>query len=193
MLPIILASSSPYRRQLLDKLRLDYRCHKPEVDETAQPGETAPDLALRLASAKAHKVAPHHPQALIIGSDQVADLNGHRLAKPGNFTNALDQLMRCQGKTVVFYTGLSLLNSKTGTEHRHLEQYQVTFKNLNKTQLTHYLKIEQPYDCAGSFKCEGYGITLFTKLEGQDPNSLVGLPLIMLTELLLKEGVDVLS
>lgn len=193
MKPIILASSSPYRRQLLDKLQLDYSCHKPAIDETPKACEKAHTLALRLASAKAHAVAIEHPCSLIIGSDQTADLDGEILGKPHNFNTALAQLTRCQGKMVIFYTGLSLLNTETGKEQLHAERYCVTFKNLNQAQLSHYLKTEQPYDCAGSFKVESYGITLFEKLEGRDPNSLIGLPLIKLTEFLLNESIDVLS
>ncbi len=193
MTPIILASNSPYRRELLNKLRLSYRTQSPQIDESPYMNELAPALANRLAQAKAQKVALDHPEALIIGSDQTAQLNARILGKPNNHENALIQLRECQGQTVTFYTAITLINTKTSSMQSHTDAFRVTFRTLSDRQLEFYLQAEQPYDCAGSFKCEGLGITLFEKLEGRDPNSLIGLPLIALTKLLLNEGIDVLG
>ena len=189
---LILASSSPYRRQLLSKLGLNFQCHSPAIDETPLADETAPQLALRLAIEKAQAVAEQFPSAIIIGSDQVASVNNQILNKPGNHDNAKLQLLSCSGHTTTFYTGLALLNSDTGALHTAVEPFTAHFRKLSIEAIENYLQREQPYDCAGSFKVEGLGIALFERLEGDDPNSLIGLPLIQLINLLKKEGVEVI-
>lgn len=188
-LPLILASSSSYRRQLLSQLNLAFDCVNPQIDETAKPNETAELLVARLAQEKAKAVAKSHPAHLIIGSDQVAVLNSAIMTKPGNHDSAIAQLQRCSGETVTFYTGLALLNSNTGRLQCCVEPFSVYFRTLDAATIERYLFAEKPYDCAGSFKIEGLGITLFDKLDGDDPNSLIGLPLIQLTSMLAKEGV----
>lgn len=190
---IILASSSPYRRQLLDKLGISYDCAKPDIDESALPSETADELVARLALEKAEAVAQQHPKALIIGSDQVATLNNTITTKPLNHDKAVSQLEAASGQSVVFSTGLCLLNTHTGQHQLSVNHFKVHFLSLSRGQIESYLHKEKPYDCAGSFKSEGLGITLFSQLEGSDPNSLIGLPLIELTAMLRKEGVDPLS
>ncbi len=190
---IILASSSPYRQQLLNRLGLPFNSVSPEIDEATLPGEDARQLVIRLAKNKARAVARAQPNALIIGSDQVASLGERILTKPGNHQNAHRQLMSCSGKAVVFYTGLALLNSRTGQCHTCVEPFTVHFRQLTPTEVDNYLEREQPYDCAGSFKMEGLGISLFTRMEGEDPNSLVGLPLIRLIDMLSNEGINILS
>lgn len=192
MTRLLLASSSPYRRQLLEKLQVNFDWDKPEIDETPKYGETSEDLVLRLASVKALALASKYPQHLIIGSDQVAAFNQSIIGKPGNHENAFAQLKTFSGNKVIFYTGLCLFNPQTKSFHTRLETYQVHFRNLNDAQIENYLRRETPYDCAGSFKSEGLGISLFQSLEGRDPNSLIGLPLIALVDLLEKEGVNVL-
>lgn len=189
MLPLILASSSPYRRQLLQRLNLPFSHQSPSIDETPKPGESANELVLRLASEKAMTVAENNPYALIIGSDQVAVLDEKILTKPGNAETALQQLSACSGRSVAFLTGLCLLNSRSGQQQQLVEPFTVHFRELTQDQLERYIQIEQPFDCAGSFKMEGLGISLFERLEGDDPNSLIGLPLIQLVKLLNKEGV----
>jgi septum formation protein len=189
---LLLASSSLYRRQLLTKLQLDFDWDKPDIDETPKLDETAEDLVLRLASAKAQALASKYPQHLIIGSDQVAVFNQHIIGKPGNHEKAFSQLKTFSGNKVIFYTGLCLLNPQTQTCHIQLETYQVHFRHLSDAQIDNYLQREMPYDCAGSFKSEGLGISLFQSMEGRDPNSLIGLPLMALVDLLEKEGVNVL-
>lgn len=193
MQPIVLASSSPYRQALLRRLGLDFVAAAPNIDETPLANEAPEALAKRLASGKARALKDRHSNALIIGSDQVAWADGERLGKPGTFANALAQLQRSRGKTVTFYTGLCLYDSATGNEQLAVELYQASFRDLTDTQLRNYLIREQPYDCAGSFKCEGLGITLFESLAGDDPNTLIGLPLIRLTSMLRKAGIDPLA
>lgn len=191
--PIILASTSPYRRALLERLGLSFGISAPRVDESRLDGEPPDALVTRLALSKAQAVAGLYPQALIIGSDQVAVIEGDILGKPGGHEQAVAQLSRVSGKTVVFYTGLCLLNAATGRTRTRCEPYEVRFRRLTQGQITGYVERERPFDCAGSFKSEGLGIALFERLSGDDPNALVGLPLIRLVDMLLSEGVDVLS
>ena len=189
MLPIILASSSPYRRQLLQRLGLTFSTISPNIDETPAPNETPTELVERLALEKAKTVAKTDPNHLIIASDQAAELRGTILGKPGSHQNAIAQLESCSGQMVSFYTSLCLLNSSTGQHQTITDLYHVYFRDLSYEQIERYVCKEQPYDCAGSFKMEGLGISLFEKLEGDDPNSLIGLPLIQLVRLLESEGV----
>ncbi|WP_341937119.1 Maf family protein [Marinimicrobium sp. C2-29] len=194
MLRLLLASSSPYRRQLLERLGLPFDCQSPDIDETPAPGEPPEALARRLAQGKAQALATPPPtDQLIIGSDQVACLNGKTLGKPGNHTNAKAQLAAASGQTVTFYTGLCLHDNRTGRSETRCDTYRVHFRTLSEAQIESYLAKETPYDCAGSFKAEGLGIRLFERMEGTDPNSLIGLPLIALTDLLLSAGVDPLQ
>ena len=190
---LVLGSTSPFRRELLGKLGLPFECDKPEVDETPLPDETAQQLVARLAEAKAKAVAERHPNALIIGSDQVAVVAGNILGKPHTHEKAVAQLSVASGEVVTFYTGLCLYNSTTGKAQTLVEPFEVAFKALTEAQIEGYLRAEQPYNCAGSFKSEGLGIMLFDRLTGRDPNALIGLPLISLGELLANEGVDVLT
>lgn len=190
MRKLLLASSSPYRQQLLQKLQLDFESCAPDIDESRLPNESAYEMVERLAIAKAHKLAGQYPQHLIIGSDQVACLGQEILGKPLEFNRAFTQLSQCRGREVVFLTGLCLHNAATGQTQSSVESYKVKFKDLTDQQITNYLKREEPYDCAGSFKVEGLGISLFDALEGEDPNSLIGLPLIALIRMLNKEGID---
>ena len=191
MLPLILASSSPYRRQLLERLGVAFVSISPDIDESPVPGENAEALAARLALAKAEAVAAANPGHLIIASDQVASLDGKVIGKSGSHQAAFAQLSNCSGRTVTFYTGLCLLNSRTNQHQLCTETYSVQFRPLNPNQIERYLHREQPYDCAGSFKMEGLGISLFEKLSGDDPNTLIGLPLIRLIEFLSNEGIAI--
>lgn len=186
--PLVLASTSPYRRALLERLGLAFSTAAPEVDETRRPGEPPQVLVLRLAEAKARAVAPAHPGALIIGSDQVACIDDQVLGKPGNRERAIAQLERASGQAVVFHTGLCLLNGLTGRAQVLVEPFRVHFRPLSRRRIEAYLDREQPYNCAGSFKSEGLGIALFERLEGEDPSTLIGLPLIRLIALLESEG-----
>jgi septum formation protein len=188
---IILASSSPYRRRLLQRLVPEFLCEIPAVHERRRAGEPPRALACRLALEKARVVAGRHPQALVIGSDQVASLGGRVLGKPGSFEAAREQLLASSGRTVSFFTGIALIGA--GREQFHVEPFQVHFRALRGDQIDAYLRREQPYDCAGSFKCEGLGIALFHRLEGEDPTSLEGLPLIALTGMLEAAGYSVLA
>ena len=187
---ILLASSSTYRRQLLSRLGLAFNYHSPDIDETASPEEAADELVARLAQAKARTLAPLYQNTLIIGSDQVAVLEGKIMGKPHTYERAFSQLHAASGKTVLFKTGLCLLNTTTGRAQLAVEEFSVCFRSLTNEQICAYLNREQPYDCAGSFKCEGLGIALFTSMQGSDPNTLIGLPLIRLVDMLIKEGVD---
>ena len=189
---IILASSSPYRRQLLTQLGLPFEWCSPDIDETALSGEAPAALASRLAETKARALATHYPQHWIIGSDQVACLDGRILGKPGNIDNARRQLRACSGQRVEFLTGLCLLNSGDDTCATIVEPFAVKFRPLTIEQIDRYLEREQPFDCAGSFKAEGLGIALFERLEGDDPNALIGLPLIQLVSLLQRAGIAVI-
>lgn len=190
-LPIVLASSSPYRRKLLARLQLDFECFSPDIDETPLPDEPAADLVARLARRKALVAAERYPQHLIIGSDQAASLEGKILGKPGNHATALEQLSACGGKTVTFYTSACLLNSKSQALQCRVVPFEVCFRELNPETIVRYLHAETPYDCAGSFKAEGMGIALFEKLQGDDPNALIGLPLIALITMLANEQIAV--
>jgi MAF protein len=193
MLPLILASSSPYRRQLLDKLGLAYHWASPAVDETPLPGEKPEELVVRLAQAKARALAKTYPAHLIVGSDQVSSQQGQILGKPGHLEAAHRQLRAASGNSLTFYTGLCLFNSVSGRCQSLCETYEVSFRELSDTQILNYLQREKPFDCAGSFKCEGLGISLFRRMSGRDPNTLVGLPLMALIDMLINEGIDPLG
>ena len=190
---LILASTSPFRRELLARLGLPFAVRAPEVDETRQPGEEAPALVARLAEWKAQAIARQEPAALVIGSDQAAVLAGEIVGKPGDHERAVAQLRRASGRTVTFYTGLCLLDSASNQRQVTVEVFQVAFRQLTAEMIEGYLRREQPYQCAGSFKSEGLGIALFERLEGDDPTSLIGLPLIRLTRMLEAAGVAVLQ
>ena len=189
---IVLASTSKYRRELLARLGLPFEVASPVVNETPLPRETPQDTARRLAEAKARAVAARFPQAIVIGSDQVAVLEGTTLGKPGNHANAVRQLRAMRAKEVVFHTALCLCNAASGQAETRVVPYYVRFRNYSDTQIEHYLRREQPYDCAGSARCEGLGIALIAEMRGDDPNALIGLPLIALTEMLAAQGVSVL-
>ncbi|MDF9393126.1 MULTISPECIES: Maf family protein [Methylococcus] len=189
--PLLLASGSSYRRQLLRKLGLRFTAVSPNIDEAAKPGEAAEDLALRLACQKARALAAAYPDHLIIGSDQVAVLGDSRLGKPGTHENAVAQLARASGNTVTFLTGLCVYDAVCGISHTGLDRCRVHFRRLHRDQIERYVAADQPYDCAGAFKSEGLGIALIERFEGDDPNALVGLPLILLTEMLKRFGVAV--
>lgn len=189
--PLLLASSSPYRKALLQRLGLPFTCASPDIDETPADGESGPDLALRLATGKARALARDYPGHWIIGSDQVACLpDGSLLNKPGNHEQALQQLRKSSGQRVEFHTGLTLLDTDSGQQQSHCELFTVHFRQLTDPEIDAYLYREQPYDCAGSFRMEGLGIALFSKLEGADPNSLIGLPLIALISMLRNWGIN---
>jgi len=190
MQPILLASSSAYRRDLLKKLGLHFDWASPDIDESPLPNESADMLVERLAIAKANALATQYPAHLIVGSDQVAVLGDDILGKPHNYERAFAQLRAASGQQVIFKTGICLLNTQTNNIQSSVEEFTANFKILSDEQIHYYLNYEQPYDCAGSFKCEGLGIALFTKLSGDDPNTLIGLPLIRLIEMLNNEGVD---
>lgn len=187
-----LASTSIYRKALLEKLTANFHTAKPEVDETALPGETAAALVERLAIAKAKAVADKLEEGLVIGSDQVALFEGDILGKPHTAENAFSQLKRFSGHKVTFLTGLAVVDADTGAVSHCVEPFYVHFRELTDDDIYTYIKREQPLNCAGSFKSEGLGITLFSKLEGDDPNSLIGLPLIKLHQLLKQQGRDLL-
>jgi septum formation protein len=188
---LILASSSPYRRELLDRLKIPFEVMAPEVDETPRPDETPEKLVERLAVEKAQKIAGQIPGALVIGSDQVAVYNGSIVGKPHNHDKAVEQLRSASGSTVTLYTGLALVNADTRRVQREVIPYRVTFRALTDTQIESYLRLEQPYSCAGSVKSEGLGIALLEKFEGDDPNTLIGLPLIRLVRMLENEGLKI--
>ncbi len=191
MLPLILASSSPYRRELLARLHLPFDWASPDIDERRLDDEPAVDLVKRLAREKAHALAGRHPTHLIIGSDQVAVLGEQILGKPHTFDKACEQLLAASGNHVTFLTGLALLNSATGECQVDCVPFSVHMRELDLTRIERYLRIEQPYDCAGSFKCEGLGISLFQSTHGCDSTSLIGLPLIRLVDMLIKEGISI--
>lgn len=193
MQPIILGSSSPYRSELLAKLKLPFSTASPNIDESPLAGESPAQLVLRLAENKARKVAESNLSALVIGSDQVAILDGEIVGKPGTAENAIKQLLAASGKTVTFLTGLALYNAANQQMQSIVEPFEVNFRSLSETQIRRYVDLEQPLDCAGSFKSEGLGISLFSELRGSDPNSLIGLPLIRLTDMLAAQGVNVLG
>ncbi len=190
--PVVLASSSPYRRALLDRLGIPFECDSPDIDENTLPEETPEHLVARLSEAKARAVALRHPESLVIGSDQVALIGGRIVGKPGTHENAVIQLRQASGSVVRFLTGLSLYNAQADRAHTEVVPFDVHFRTLSDSQIDNYLRREEPYDCAGSFKSEGFGITLFDRLQGDDPNTLIGLPLIRLVRLLEQEGVNLI-
>ena len=189
---LILASSSPYRRELLERLRISFEVIAPEVDESPRPGETPEKLVERLAVEKAQKIAAQRPDALVIGSDQVAVYDDRIVGKPHSHDKAVQQLRSASGKTVTLYTGLALVNAATQRIQREVIPYRVVFRALNDAQIESYLRKEQPYSCAGSVKSEGLGIALLEKFEGDDPNTLIGLPLIRLVRMLENEGIKII-
>ncbi|QUG76295.1 septum formation inhibitor Maf [Erwinia sp. E602] len=193
MRQLVLASTSPYRQALLAKLQLPFTTAAPSTDETPHPGESAEDLVLRLAIAKARALGEAFPDSLIVGSDQVCVLNGAICGKPHTEENARAQLRAASGNSVVFYTGLALFDSRDGSVQSRVEPFSVDFRPLSDAEIARYVALEQPLNCAGSFKSEGLGITLFERLSGRDPNTLVGLPLIALAEMLRNAGVDPLA
>ncbi len=186
---LILASTSPYRRELLGRLGLPFDVANPQTDETPLPGESPEAMALRLSEAKARAVAASFPDALIIGSDQVATVDGKIFGKPGTHERAVEQLRTLSGKTVNFFTGLCLFNSRTGQADVRGVPTLVTFRQLSDTEIENYLRREPAYNCAGSAKSEGLGIAILSSMRGDDPNALVGLPLIALCDMLRAEGV----
>ncbi|WP_445611879.1 Maf family protein [Hafnia alvei] len=192
MSPLILASTSPYRRALLEKLGVEFICAAPDTDETPKDGESATYLVQRLAQEKAHSLSEKFPNHFIIGSDQVCVIDGKIVGKPGSIENAHQQLRAASGKVITFYTGLCVLNSHTMQQEIICEPFHVHFRRLTDDEINAYIKLEMPLYCAGSFMCEGAGILLFSQLEGRDPNALVGLPLIALNEILLKFGYNAL-
>ncbi len=187
---LILASTSRYRRELLERLRLPFDVRAPGVDESARPGEAPDALARRLALAKARAVAREHPQAIVIGSDQVAELDGQAIGKPGTHDRAVEQLRRMSGRTVVFQTAVAVVCEATGFAADALAPVTVRFRRLDDATIQEYLRIEQPYDCAGSARSEGLGVALLDAIESDDPSALVGLPLIRTCALLRQAGLD---
>ena len=190
---LVLATTSPYRQELLTRLGLPFETASPEVDETRHADEDPEELVKRLSLEKAKAVAEKYPDALIIGSDQVATLGDMILGKPGTHERAMKQLKAASGHTVTFLTGLTLYDSASGRSHTVCEPFRVDFRNLTEEEIDDYLRREEPYDCAGSFKSEGLGIALFSLMDGEDPNALVGLPLIQLVSMLQENGVRVLG
>lgn len=193
MKTLVLGSTSPFRKTILEKLQLPFQCAKPNIDETEKKGESPQALVERLAIEKAKAVKSQYPNALIIGSDQVAVCEGEILGKPHNFANGVIQLNKFSGKSITFYTGLCVYDSEKDNALALVEPFTVHFKQLSQQEIENYLHAEQPYNCAGSFKSEGLGICLFSRLEGDDPNTLIGLPLIKLVALLKQQGLDVLA
>ncbi len=187
---IVLASTSDYRRNLLNRLCLPFRIHKPVCDEAPRLLETAKELVMRLSHEKAKSIQSHFPDALIIGSDQVAEIDGQIIGKPDSHMAAVRQLSHASGRSVSFETGLCVYNAATGAMHVDCINVQVQFRALKRKQIEAYLSTEQPYDCCGSFKSEGLGITLVRGVESSDPTALIGLPLIRLTEMLSEEGIE---
>jgi len=189
---LILASTSPFRKEILNKLGIDFTSMSPEVDEAALANETPQQLVERLSIAKAKAVADKVESALVIGSDQVSVIDGEIIGKPHTHENAVKQLQNASGKTVTFYTGLCLYNSTTNQYQSEVVPFNVVFRILSDEQIESYLRKETPYNCAGSFKSEALGIVLFEKLKGEDPNTLMGLPLIRLVKMLEKENFPIL-
>ena len=190
---LVLASSSEYRKALLEKLHLSFICASPNIDETAQENETAQEQALRLAKQKAHALASTYPKHIIIASDQVAMMGSMQLHKPGNPKSAIKQLQESSGNCVKFYTSIYVLDTASMNYRSDIDICSVYFKKLNTEEIENYVLLEQPYNCAGSFKSEGLGIALFKRIESEDPNALVGLPLIKLIELLKTFNINVLA
>jgi septum formation protein len=191
--PLVLASTSRYRRDLLSRLRLPFDVISPQVDETPLPGEAPAALALRLALAKAHAVARSRPEAVVIGSDQVADLDGLPIGKPGTHERATAQLRQLSGRRAVFQTAVAVVRADTGYAQALLAPVSVHFRVLGDAEIEHYLRLEEPYDCAGSAKCETLGIALLASIESDDPTALIGLPLIRTCALLRAAGLDPLQ
>ncbi|MFO8003938.1 Maf family protein [Thioalkalivibrio sp.] len=185
---LVLASTSTYRRSLLERLHLDFETASPRVEETRLPDEAPQAMVGRLAAAKAADVARRYPDALVIGSDQCAAVGDRILGKPGGHQQALEQLGTLSGQRVVFHTGLCLIDSASGRHWRGVVPYTVHFRTLATAEIERYLRLEQPYDCAGSFKSEGLGVVLFQRMEGDDPTALIGLPLILLCSWLRQAG-----
>ena len=190
---LILASTSPYRRSLLQRLKIPFQCLAPEIDETALSGETPDALVRRLALAKARAISAYNKHTTVIGSDQIATLDSQIMGKPGNHEAATIQLRACSGREVHFHTGLAVVHEDNGIALVHVEPFTVHFRVLTNEAIEKYLNLEQPYDCAGSFKCEGLGIALFSKLSGDDPTALEGLPLISLVNMLELTGISPLN
>ena len=191
--PLILGSTSKYRRELLQRLRVPFDAVSPDVDETPHPHEAPRDLAMRLALAKAQAVAAQHPNAVVIGSDQVADLNGEPLGKPGTHERAVLQLQKMRGQTVVFQTAVSVVCQASRFAQTELAQIKVRFRDLSDAEIEAYLRAEEPYDCAGSAKSEGLGIALLDAIDNDDPTALIGLPMIRTARLLRAAGIDLLG
>jgi septum formation protein len=189
---LILGSTSPYRRQLLERLRIAFEVAAPEVDETPRPSETPKQTACRLAMAKANTVAMRFPACVVIGSDQVAELEGQSLGKPGNHSRAICQLRQMRGKTVTFHTAVAVVCQETGFAQMDLAQVKVKFRELTDAEIETYLQVEQPYDCAGSAKSEGLGIALLESIDNDDPTALVGLPLIRTCRMIQAAGIRVI-
>jgi septum formation protein len=190
MPPIILASTSPYRRELLARLRLPFTTRSPETIEDVIEGEAPAKMAARLALAKATSIVA--ADAIVIGSDQVASLDGHVLRKPGSAEAAVEQLRACRGKSVLFHTGVAVVATGAGTTLQHVDRTEVVFRRLDDASLERYVQLESPLDCAGSFKSEGLGVALFERISSEDPTALVGLPLIFVADALKKLGADAL-
>jgi septum formation protein len=188
---LILGSTSVYRRTLLERLRIPFSVHAPSVDETRLAGESPAAMALRLAIAKAQAVAVQFPDCVVIGSDQVADLQGEALGKPGTHARAVDQLVKMRGKTVIFHTAVAVVCMNTGFCQHDMAAVNVQFRDLSDAEIENYLRDEQPYDCAGSAKSEGLGIALLERIENDDPTALIGLPLIRTCALLRAAGISV--
>jgi septum formation protein len=190
--PLILASTSPYRSELLTRLQIPFQTAAPEVDETPLQNESAKQTSWRLSRAKALAVAQSYPDALIIGSDQVLLLGEQQLGKPLTHENAIQQLLLLRGKSAVFYTALTLLNSRSGNMQTQVAENKVNYRNITEAQIESYLNKEKPYNCAGSFKSESLGIAIVNSIIGDDPNALIGLPLILLVDMLQKENKEIL-
>lgn len=190
---LILGSTSVYRRELLERLRIPFTTESPHVDETPLPGEAPAALAARLALAKAMAVAERHPHAIVIGSDQVADLDGQPLGKPGVHARAVQQLQQMSGKKVVFQTAVAVVCKESGFSQQSLAAVNVQFRQLSAAEIENYLQAEKPYDCAGSAKSEGLGIALLERIDNDDPTALIGLPLIRTVSLLRAAGLDLLA
>ena len=188
--PLILASTSRYRHELLQRLRLPFTVVAPDCDETAMAGELPLDLARRLSLLKARTVGQAHPNAVVIGSDQVAELDGEAIGKPGDHVRATAQLRRLSGRDVLFHTGVAVVHASAGFERVAVEHVRVRFRHLNDAEIERYLRLEQPYDCAGSAKCETLGIALLEAIESDDPTTLIGLPLIRTAQFLREAGID---
>ena len=191
--PLVLGSTSPYRRDLLARLRLDFSVNAPRVDETPRAGEAPAQLAQRLALEKAQEVASRHPGAIVIGADQVAELDGQPIGKPGTHARAVAQLQAMRGRQVVFHTAVAVVRPDTGFAQGLLAEVAVHFRALSDAEIERYLRLEQPYDCAGSAKCETLGIALLDHIHSDDPTALIGLPLMRTCALLRLAGIDPLA